>query len=1001
MRSRLRQKICCVAYLAQSFSSFPPRPCPFWTNTYPFWTFADNQALTVLKKLIPLLVACFFITSPNCVWGQNVDSLRALLETDLAVIDRIHVQNDLALAIHYYAPDECLQLAREASDLAAELELIEEQATGLHRQVLAQHVNGNLAESINSGEYALELLASTTHYQLRYDIRNALHFSRAEVQDFVGAIKEIEEMIKLAKLKGDQPLETLAKEYLAELHLETGNPELALSILEETIAERIALNDTISLATSYGSLSRIYGSSQQSKEYLQKAVRLAEAGTNLFSKISLNWSYGNLLLEEGAVEESLTAYRRSFELASAINEPYFVTRSSYGLAQAFTELGVIDSAIFYYDLIFSIPITFNSTKDRRFALESRSELALQLGNIDSAHHYLRLALSAADSLHNQQQQELITDAQTRYDLAAKDAELTASQLEIVRQRNVRQRVIGVGILLLLVTGLGFAFFIQRQQRRKREAERALAAEQHEAERLREIDELKTQFFTNVSHELRTPLTLITSPLEESLKELKQVGLGTKLQLAYKNSKRLLSLTNEILDLAKLEAGHLQLEASNFLILPRVSRLLAAFQSQAETKHIELQLNPEIDQDLQLTTAPKALDTILNNLIANAVKFTPNGGRVQLDIRQQGDQLRLSIKDGGPGIHPEDLPHLFDRFYQSRHRQSPEGGTGIGLALSKQLADRINASLTVDNEDEQGSCFTLLLPLKAQLTNLTALTNTLEKAGINSKAYLKTSIEAAPTSTNKTDDALAPLVNPEAKILIVEDHPDMSSYLMNSLQKHYQCFQAYNGKEALQILQQQRVDLILSDVMMPEMDGFEFRSAVNELEQFSRIPFILLTARSLEADKLRGFQLGIDDYITKPFSLPELEARIANLLRNKLNREEEWGNETPSSQGEQILRDIYDYVQHRLDDTSWGVVDMAKDLGYSQRHLARLIGPITGLSLVQLILEIRLQKAFKLLQENAYPTVTEVRYAIGIESASYFSRKYKERFGVSPGMVMEN
>ncbi|MEM8584127.1 MAG: response regulator, partial [Bacteroidota bacterium] len=251
--------------------------------------------------------------------------------------------------------------------------------------------------------------------------------------------------------------------------------------------------------------------------------------------------------------------------------------------------------------------------------------------------------------------------------------------------------------------------------------------------------------------------------------------------------------------------------------------------------------------------------------------------------------------------------------------------------------------------------------------------------------------------NRTDLLNPPVANLSSlpRLLIVEDNIDLANYLMNSLSSHFHCTLAGNGQKALDLLNEQYFDIITSDVMMPEMDGFEFRRQVNKRENWQHIPFLMLTARALEEDKLLGFKLGIDDYVTKPFSIPELVARLNSLLKNKKGREEEWQNEPITSQAQQLLARIQSYVLNHLDDPSWGVEDIASDINCSQRHLARQIGPLTGMSPVQLILEIRLQEAYRMLKQGKFAAVSEVRYAVGIESASYFSRKFKERFGKTP------
>ena len=325
----------------------------------------------------------------------------------------------------------------------------------------------------------------------------------------------------------------------------------------------------------------------------------------------------------------------------------------------------------------------------------------------------------------------------------------------------------------------------------------------------------------------------------------------------------------------------------------------------------------------------------------------------------------------------------------------QGGTGVGLALAKELAKLLQGDLTFKSEWGKGSTFTLHLALKKEYLSM----ETVEEIPINSD---KESPRVLPT--------FQPLfINKEKpKLLIVEDNPEMSRYLEQSLSENYQCTTATDGRDALNKLKLFDFHCITSDVMMPNMDGFIFRSMVNEYPQWRQIPFLLLTARYLEADKLKGFQLGIDDYVTKPFSTKELQARIYNLIRNKIERDEFLKTEQSLSKAhetvalsveQRLLKKAEQTVLDNIDQADFKVTDLAKQIGYSSKQLGRIIKKLTGLSSVAFILEIRLQKARELLEKRTFGTVTEVMYEVGIQSTSYFTRKFTERFGKNPSEVL--
>lgn len=353
-------------------------------------------------------------------------------------------------------------------------------------------------------------------------------------------------------------------------------------------------------------------------------------------------------------------------------------------------------------------------------------------------------------------------------------------------------------------------------------------------------------------------------------------------------------------------------------------------------------------------------------------------------------LPWRFKDTGQGISPSDLSRIFDRFYQAK-QGSLQGGTGVGLALARELAELMGGTLTASSIVGKGSTFTLNMPMQVLSPS-------------QQEEVLKQEVKDIVEPSKKIYDAVfAPITiaGEKPRLLVVEDNPDMGKYLVQILEGQYQCVLATDGEEAIKQLKNGRFDCITSDVMMPNMDGFELRAAINQNKDWKQIPFLLLTARYLEADKIKGFQLGIDDYVTKPFSTLELQARIQNLVANKLEREafakNEWKDreEIRSSVGEQLVRQAEQVVLLNLGDPHFEVADLAKAVNYSSKQLGRLLKKYTGLSSVNFILEVRLQKARELLEKRLCAAVTEAQIEVGINSNSYFTRKFTERFGKNP------
>ncbi|MEM9528194.1 MAG: ATP-binding protein, partial [Bacteroidota bacterium] len=500
--------------------------------------------------------------------------------------------------------------------------------------------------------------------------------------------------------------------------------------------------------------------------------------------------------------------------------------------------------------------------------------------------------------------------------------------------------------------------------------------------------------TNISHELRTPLTLITSPLEEAIGRLKQINLKPDLELAHRNSQNLLTLVNEILDLGKLEAGQLAKNEVAFTPEPTLRRFLYAFESLADLRGVSLAYTGSFAPEERLETDLQKLEKIVNNLVSNALKFSPAGETVTLTAVREKDELVIAVTDQGPGVAPQEQERIFDRYYQSADNAPHQTGTGIGLNLARRLARYLGGDLYLNSTVGKGSTFILRLPVAVSTV---AEAPALDPApaprdSLRSSGLADASPAAAP------EDSIAHVwqaTSGQARLLVVEDNLEMAAYLERHLGPYYSVTTAPSGTAALAVLSRETFDLISSDVMMPGMDGFELRERINEREEWRDIPFLLLTARNLEEDVLRGFRLGIDDYVTKPFRLPEYQARINSLLRNRAVRIENQPKETEMAPEDNLVQRAEALVKQRLADAGFTVEEMARELGYGQRQLSRLLSATTGLTPVKFILELRLQKAREMLESGAYATVAEVRYTIGIESASYFSRKFTERFGRNP------
>ncbi len=781
----------------------------------------------------------------------------------------------------------------------------------------------------------------------------------------------------------------LAKAYYSTgyfiLYYNKLDDETGMQYLENALGIFTRKGDLKMMAPAMRRIARYTKDKVKAENYLQAAIELYR---NQKDEISLGWAYYNLASfyrnqqaltpALQALEEALTLHRKN-DLKGGVAD-VLLEIGWVHLAQQKPQMAIAPLTE-SLALAQSIPL-FPNIRDATAAL---AEAYATIGKFDQAYKYLEQNSAYKDSTFYETLNRQMAESNARYENEQLEKSIAERELEIIKQKELRNRILATMGFVLLLALIAFQIVYHRQKRNKDKAELALGFQSREAERLRALNELKSNFFTNISHELRTPLTLILSPLADVLERIKAKPLQTKLGIVHRNAQQLLNLVNEIMDLSKAEVGKLTIYSSSISLQHLVKRIFSSYESLAALRDINYDLSIQC-QDVMVEVDIDKFEKILNNLLTNALKFTAAQGSVHLDVGHSNGNYTFTIKDTGQGIHPDDQARIFDRFYQSDKSDHLRGGTGIGLALAKELSQILNGQITVSSEWGKGSTFQLILPLKeVPQTKVTAL--------------ISPGRLVPPTHPKRVPN-YAPLgiQGDKARLLIVEDHPEMGKYLLEVLSEHYQCVLAQDGQQALKQLRLSSFSAITSDVMMPNMDGFQLRETINQKEEWRQIPFLLLTARHLEEDKIRGFQLGIDDYITKPFSTKELLARINNLVRNKEERDKFVAKEPDKavlSVDQNLLKTLEDTLLSRLEEEDFKVDDLAEAIHYSTKQMGRLIKKHTGLSSVQFILEVRLQKARTLLAQRQCATVLEAQFAVGIRSTSYFTRKFTERFGKNP------
>ncbi len=542
------------------------------------------------------------------------------------------------------------------------------------------------------------------------------------------------------------------------------------------------------------------------------------------------------------------------------------------------------------------------------------------------------------------------------------------------------------ILLILV-------YLRYSMLRKERLKFTIEQERLQAKRNHEMDEMKLRFLTNVSHEFRTPLTLILTPLDRLLKKVSSESDKKLLETIDRNAKHLLGLVNQLLDFRKLELHGLRYNPSYGDIVHFLNDLNNHFKDEFKKKGITYLFEKNSDH-LMFNFDREKLQKVMMNLLSNASKFTQEGGTVilTLDIKEEEGLVELSVKDNGVGIEENELENIFVRFYQSKNNKKLGlSGSGIGLNLAKEMVQLHNGTIRVESVKGKGSTFIVSLPLDQTLDEEVEVFSNEPEDGI----------EETKDGNTKQDKE-------KSTILLVEDNVDFRTFMREALQDRFIIQEAQDGKIGMDTAFEVNPDLIISDVMMPNVDGLELCKTLRADIRTSHIPIILLTARTADEDKIKGLEIGADDYITKPFNMDLLLLRIDKLIEKRSNFQKQFQKTVeinPSeiqitSMDEKLIKKAVSLVEKNISESKFSVEDLSRELGMSRVYLYKKLLSITGKSPVEFIRIIRLKRGAQLL-EKSQMNVAEIAYEVGFNSPRYFSKYFKEEYGMLPTAYVKN
>jgi DNA-binding response OmpR family regulator/nitrogen-specific signal transduction histidine kinase len=532
----------------------------------------------------------------------------------------------------------------------------------------------------------------------------------------------------------------------------------------------------------------------------------------------------------------------------------------------------------------------------------------------------------------------------------------------------------------------------------------------EAEKLLEVDKLKSRFFANISHEFRTPLTLVLGLTEKLFEKTSEPENKKDFGVIRKNANRLLQLINQLLELSKLEAGSVNAQVTKIDINKYLKRILASFTALAEQKNINFTFNGEVvntrreQEEVFLYIDPEKFETIVYNLTSNAFKFSPEGSKIEVEVTPHLHSVDIRFTNTGVGIPDDKLPFIFDRFYQVDETSSRSyEGTGIGLALVKELVELHNGEIKVMSIKDKETTFEIRIPsgrahYKAeQVIDIPSKEKEITVKEVDVSTLAEETVSFQPKEKQVVTDSQSKI------ILVVEDNFDLRNYIIEQLEDKYTVFEAEDGEKGLQLATEILPDLIISDIMMPKMDGYQMSKRLKKDFKTSHIPIIMLTAKAAREDKMDGLEIGADDYLIKPFDASELLIRVKNLIRNREQMREKFRVEmtlkpreviVPSSE-KLFIEKVTDIIEKNIDKEKFGVDELSNELGLSRSQLHRKLKAITDQSTTEFIRNYRLKRAADLILQDA-GNMAEIAYQVGFSSQAYFTKSFTELFGCSPG-----
>lgn len=947
---------------------------------------------------------------------------------------RVNILNELSGLYASSDLNHADSLAKEASALLERIDYTAGRINNLNHLSYIKSSLGQFDLGLDFSDEAIQTSKLFDDKQLladSYDYRFMLLFQKG---DYSEAQIYAELSNTFAEEAGSVRLIAKSYDNLGILQGIKGNHSGAIEFFMKSLEayEQVGDDSKISLALMHlGHTFELAGNLNKALEYLKRSLQINKKIENKYNEGWTLVNIGVVYSRMNQVDSALTYYEASLALAEQINNHrliltcldniggkyslkrdfekanYYLQKAyrlseksgqnsrtvyiSGNLAENYLYMGQFDSARIFGEKQLELALSSALISEQKVAYFILAQIYDSLGDYKRAHQSLLEYITVNDTIFNRQKSEQIESLRESFETEKKEQEITLLAQE-KQSAEFRRNIYGIIAVLVFIIGV----FVYNQQRIRSKRNKLLLAKE------KELDRMKSRFFANISHEFRTPLTLILGPVTDLLARIPDPVDQKQLKVMKRNADRLLDLINQLLDLSKIEFGNMKLEMSKSDIITVLKGITLSFHSIMAQKEIKLIMDVTPNQ-LEINFDRSKFETILTNLLSNAFKFTPQHGCITVESKVVSKKFKkgskeyfeVSITDTGPGIPGADIRNIFNRFYQSENNQlSQQEGSGIGLALSKELVELHQGRIEATSQVDEGTKIVFDIPVdlpagSEQHTN--EVIKPLKALEINQEVDIR---EGDPV-----------VHRDRPVVLVIEDHPEVQTYIQDVLNAEYVMLSAYDGEEGISKAVEKIPDLIISDVMMPKKDGYEVCRALKQDERTSHIPIILLTAKSDTEDKIEGLQQKADDYVTKPFVPRELLARVANMIESRNRIREKYKKEgvlkpkdiAVNSVDEKFLNRLIEVVEQNINNEKFGVEQLGNELNMSRSQLHRKLTALLGQGPNQFIRTFRLQRAHDLLRQNS-ATTAEIAYQVGFSSPSYFTKCFHEQYGYTPSEI---